>query len=111
MTVQCYIETISRCGSDAVEQQGTEYDLAFADNLAEQAESLENAGLAVLFRYVRRYFDGQADTDDLDILVFGLNYLYCSLDTLYRLALPDLASSPAWGADEAGKIERAWGAA
>jgi hypothetical protein len=74
-----------------VDQQGTEHDLEPTYAIGQSADSTE---LTVLFTHLKRYFDGRVDTDDLDILVFALHYLFCSADTLYQLALPDLAKHP-----------------
>jgi hypothetical protein len=48
------------------------------------------AGLAVLAGQIAAYFNGRADSDDIDVVSFCLHHLFCCVDTLYRISLPDL---------------------
>lgn len=49
------------------------------------------AGLAVTLNRLMSYFNGRSSVDDLDMLCFCLNHLFCRVDFLYCIALPALS--------------------
>src|SRR5579859_2047968 len=48
------------------------------------------AGLAVILGQLVAYFSGRANIDDMDVLGFSLHHLFCRIDMLYRVILPDV---------------------
>lgn len=48
------------------------------------------AGLAVILGQLVAYFSGRANIDDMDVLGFSLHHLFCQVDVLYRVILPDV---------------------
>ena len=48
------------------------------------------AGLSVILGQLVAYFSGRANIDDMDVLGFSLHHLFCRIDMLYRVILPDL---------------------
>lgn len=71
----------------------------------EQEDTDGTAGLAVLLGYLVAYLCSKVDVDDLDVLSFSLHHLFCCVDSLYRTALPSLATSLAPNQTDAGVIE------
>ncbi len=52
------------------------------------------AGLAVILGQLVAYFSERANIDDLDVLGFSLHHLFCRIDMLYRVILPDVLHDP-----------------
>lgn len=69
------------------------------------------AGLALLLRYLVAYLGNRVDVDDLDVMSFSLHHLFCCVDSLYRVALPALATSLAPASDNGNGSEDGHGEA
>ncbi len=52
------------------------------------------AGLSAILGQIVAYFSGRVHVDDMDVLSFSLHHLFCHIDYLYHIALPELFNTP-----------------
>jgi hypothetical protein len=57
---------------------------------SEESRFAGAAGLAVILGQLVAYFSGRANIDDMDVLGFSLHHLFCRIDMLYCVILPDV---------------------
>lgn len=69
---------------------------------SDQSRVAGAAGLAVILGQVVAYFSGRAQVDDMDGLGFSLHHLFCRIDMLYRVTLPNALN----GSTPSGERER-----